>query len=287
MQIFEITAKKPIQEAGWFSKATIGALGDKLAAYNAQQAGLSMPNDSAGGSAYGDMRAKAAAAADPLIDQMAANEMANWNQTLSNAMKSAGVNAPGALPPATRRAISNSFMARVFQYFLEGKLGDNLNDFPEMVDKKSRSEANTLLTKLNTAVRGILNYYSPATTPEGQFQQWQALSKATYDMRSLMQFNPASGSQTRRMQAMPAIVVGPGTAGSVKIGGTTLNTSPQQTIIAQLIRKIQGSPTAAAPVVSIDRRGDVALDNMLLSPADAVQAELIKIIKSEIQKANP
>jgi len=286
MQIFEITAKKLTQEA-INPGAAIGALGAKLAAYNAQQAGLSMPNDSAGGSAYGDMRAKAAAAADPLINQMAADEMANWNRTLTNAMQSSGVNRPGALPPATRRAISNSFMARVFQYFLEGKLGDNLNDFPEMVDKRSRSEANTLLTKLNSAVRGILNFYSPPTTPEGQFQQWKDLSKATYDMRSLIQFNPASSSQTRRMQVMPPIVVGPGTTGSVKIGRTTLNTSPQQTIIAQLIRKIQGSPTAAAPVVSIDRRGDVALNNMLLSPADAVQAELIKIIKSEIQKANP
>jgi hypothetical protein len=286
MQIFEITARNAIQEA-INPGAVIGALGSKLAAYNAQQAGLSMPNDSSGGGAYGDMRAKAAAAADPLINQMAADEMAGWNQSLSNAMKSAGVTTPGALPPATRRAIANSFMARVFQYFLEGKLGDDLTDFPEMVDKRSRSEANTLLTKLNSAVRGILNFYSPPTTAEGQFQQWQALSKATYDMRSLMQFNPASGSQTRRMQVMPAIVVGPGTAGSVKIGRTTLNTSPQQTIIAQLIRKIQGSPTAAAPVVNMDRRGDVTINGMLLSPTDPTQAELIKIIKSEIQKSNP
>ena len=287
MQIFEITARKTIQEAGWFSKAAIGALGDKLAAYNAQQAGLSMPNDSAGSSAYGDMRARAAAAADPLIDQMAANEMANWNQTLSNAMKSTGVNTPGALPPATRRAISNSFMARVFQYFLEGKLGDNLNDFPEMVDKRSRSEANTLLTKLNSAVRGILNYYSPPTTPEGQFQQWKDLSKATYDMRSLMQFNPAASSQRQQMQVMPPIVVGPGTTGSVKIGRTTLNTTPLHTAVAALIRRIQGSPTAAAPVVNVDRMGDVAMNGMLLSPTDPTQAELIKIIKSEFQKLNP
>jgi len=287
MQIFEITTKNPIQEAGWFSRATIGALGDKLAAYNAQQAGLSMPNDSAGGSAYGDMRAKAAAAADPLINQMATDEMANWNQSLSNAMKSAGVGTPGQLPPATRRAISNSFMARVFQYFLEGKLGDNLNDFPEMVDKKSRSEANTLLTKLNSAVRGILNYYSPPTTPEGQFQQWKDLSKATYDMRSLMQFNPASGSQRQKIQAMPPIVIGPGTTGSVKIGRTTLNTTPLHTAVAALIRNIQGSPTAAAPVVNVDRRGDVAMNGMLLSPADPTQAELIKIIKSEIRGLAP
>jgi hypothetical protein len=287
MQIFEITAKKSIQEAGWFSSASIGALGDKLAAYNAQQAGLSMPNDSAGSGAYGDMRAKAAAAADPLINQMAANEMANWNQTLTNAMKSAGVNTPGSLPPATRRAISNSFMTRVFQYFLEGKLGDNLNDFPEMVDKRSRAEANTLLTKLNSAVRGILNYYSPPTTPEGQFQQWKDLSKATYDMRSLMQFNPAANSQRQQMQVMPPIVIGPGTTGSVKIGRTTLNTTPLHTAVAALIRKIQGSPTAAAPVVSVDRRGDVAMNGMLLSPGDPTQAELIKIIKSEFQKLNP
>jgi hypothetical protein len=86
---------------------------------------------------------------------------------------------------------------------------------------------------------------------------------------------------------MPPIVVGPGTTGSVKIGRTTLNTTPQQTIIAQLIRKIQGSPTAAAPVVNMDRKGDVTINGMLLSPADATQAELIKIIKSEIQKSNP
>ena len=286
MQIFEITAKS-IPGVRWFSKAAVGALGDKLAAYNFAQAGLTQPNDAAGSSAYGDMRAKAAAAADPLIDQMAANEMANWNQTLSNAMKSTGVNTPGALPPATRRAISNSFMARVFQYFLEGKLGDNLNDFPEMVDKRSRSEANTLLTKLNSAVRGILNYYSPPTTPEGQFQQWKDLSKATYDMRSLMQFNPASNSQRQQMQVMPPIVVGPGTTGSVKIGRTTLNTTPLHTAVAALIRKIQGSPTAAAPVINVDRRGDVAMNGMLLSPADPTQAELIKIVKSEFQKLNP
>ena len=84
MQIFEITAKKSMQEAV-NPGAVIGALGSKLAAYNAQQAGLSMPNDSAGGSAYGDMRAKAAAAADPLINQMAADELTNWNRTLTNA----------------------------------------------------------------------------------------------------------------------------------------------------------------------------------------------------------
>jgi hypothetical protein len=287
MQIFEITAKKPIQEAGWFSKAAIGALGDKLAAYNFAQAGLTQPGDAAGSSAYGDMRAKAAAAADPLINQMAANEMANWNQSLANAMKSAGVDKPGALPPATRRALSNSFMTRVFQYFLEGKLGDNLNDFPEMVDRRSRAEANTLLTKLNSAVRGILNYYSPPTTPEGQFQQWKDLSKSTYDMRSLMQFNPAASSQRQQMQVMPPIVVGPGTSGSVKIGRTTLNTTPLHTAVAALIRRIQGSPTAAAPVVNVDRRGDVAMNGMLLSPTDPTQAELIKIIKSEFQKLNP
>lgn len=286
MQIFEITAKKRIQEAGWFSGAAIGALGNKLAAYNAQQAGLSMPNDGSS-SAYGDLRAKAAAAADPLINQMAADEMANWNQTLSNAMKSAGVNTPAALPPRTRRALSNSFMTRVFQYFLEGKLGDDLTDFPEMVDKRSRSEANTLLTKLNSAIRGILNYYSPPATAAGQFQQWQDLSKATYDIRSLLQFNPAARSQRQRIQVMPVIVTGPGTSGSVKIGRTTLNTTPLQTAVAALIRKIQGSPLAAAPVVNVDRRGDVVLNGILLSPADPTQAELIKIIKSEIQKSNP
>ena len=86
---------------------------------------------------------------------------------------------------------------------------------------------------------------------------------------------------------MPPIVVGPGTAGSVKIGRTTLNSTPLHTAVAALIRKIQGSPTAAAPVVNVDRRGDVSMNGMLLSPADPTQDELIKIIKSEIQRLNP
>ena len=284
MQIFEITAKKSVQEA-INPGAVVGALGSRLAAYNAQAAGLSVPHDSA--SAYGDMRAQAAAAADPLINQMAADELARWNQSLANAMKSAGVNSPGSLPPATRRALTNSFFNRVFQYFLEGKLGDDLTVFPQLVDRRSKAEARTLLTKLNSAINSITNYYSPASTAAGQFQQWRDLSKATYDMRSLMQFNPAAGSQTQAITKMPDIVVGPGTSSSVKIGRTTLNSTPLHTAVAALIRKIQGSPTAPDPVVSVDRRGDVAINGMLLSPGDTTQAELIRIIKSEIRGLNP
>jgi hypothetical protein len=113
------------------------------------------------------------------------------------------------------------------------------------------------------------------------------LASMWFIVNQISTYQAQPNSQRQQMQVMPPIVMGPGTTGSVKIGRTTLNTSPQQTIIAQLIRKIQGSPTAAAPVVSIDRRGDVAINGMLLSPADPTQAELIKIIKSEIRGLAP
>lgn len=283
MQIFEITAKKSIQEAGWFSRATIGALGNKLAAYNAQTAGLSTPNDSA--RPYGNLRAQAAAAADPLINQMAADELTRWNQELRNAMKSTGAATPGALPIRTKVGLSDSFTNRVYSYFLDGQLGNDLTQFPKMVDKKSQSEANNLLAELQMAMRTIRNYNSPASTPEGQFQQWRNLSKITYDMRSLMQFNPAN-RPARSVQKMPVIELT--SAGLFKIGNTTLNTRvPVQKAIHDMFMSMMPSPTSPEPVVALSPSGDITVNGVVLRPADPEEAEAIKIIKSEIQRLNP
>jgi hypothetical protein len=288
MQIFEITARKPTQEA-INPGAVVGALGAKLAAYNAQQAGLSMPHDTATRSRtsnYDDARTKAAAAADPLINQMAADEMANWNRTLANAMKSTRVTTPGSLPPQVKQSLENSFMNRVYGYFLDNQLGDNPSQLPKYVDNNSQSEASILLSELNSSVLSILNFNSPASTPQGQFQQWRDLSKVTYDMRSLMQFNSANRQQAQ--QKMPVIVVGPGTAGSVKIGNTTLNTGTVHSGIAKIIRSFMPSPTSREPVISVDNAGNVMINGTQLNGAsDPIQDELIKIIKAEVQKLNP
>jgi hypothetical protein len=284
MQIFEITAKKSIQEAGWFSRATLGALGDKLDAYNFAQAGLTRPG--ASGNPYGDYRAKAAAAADPLINQMAADEMARWNQQLNSAMKSTGAKSLAALPVRTKVALSDSFMNRVYGYFLDNQVGSDLTQFPKMVDTKSQSEANTLLTQLQQATRAIRNYNSPASTPEGQFQQWRTLSKITYDMRSLMQFNPANRSVRAAPKQMPAIELTG--SGLFKIGNTTLNTRvPVQKAIHDLFMSMMPSPTSPEPVIALSPRGDIAVNGVILRPTDPEEAEAIKIIKSEIQRLNP
>ena len=280
MQIFEITAKKPIQEAGWFSKAAIGALGDKLANYNAQQAGLTRPEDTGG-----DRRAKAAAAADPLINQMAADELTRWNQTLINAMKSSGVDTPGALPPAVKQSLSDNFMSRVYGYFLDNKLGNDPAQLPKYVDNEAQSEASIQLSRLNSSVQSILNFNSPAATAQGQFQQWRNLSKVTYDIRSLMQFNSVN---KQAMQRMPKIVVGPGATGNVKIGNTTLNAGTVHSGIAKIIRSFMPSATSREPVINVDSAGNVTINGTQLNGAtDPVQDELIKIITAEVQKLNP
>jgi hypothetical protein len=285
MQIFEIAAKKPIQEA-INPGAVIGALGSKLAAYNAQQAGLSMPNDADSGSAYGDMRAKAAAAADPLINQMAADELANWNQSLSNAMKSSGARSPGALPPRVKQGLSNSFMNRVYGFFLDNQLGNDFSQFPRYVDNKSQSEASILLSELRSSIQSILNYNSPPSTPQGQFQQWRNLSKATYDMRSLMQFNSAKNRAPAAAKKMPIIMLDP--SGKFKIGSTTLNyRSPVHANIHSLMMSMMPTPTSTEPTIAMSPSGDVLLDGHLLDPRDPVEGELIKIIAAQIKKLNP
>jgi hypothetical protein len=284
MQIFEITAKKITQEA-INPGAVIGALGDRLDAYNFAQAGLTRPG--ASGNPYGNMRAKAAAAADPLINQMAADELANWNQLLNNAMKSTGAKSLAALPIRTKISLSDSFTNRVYSYFLDGQLGNDVTQFPKMVDIKSQAEANTLLSELQQAMRAIRNYNSPASTPEGQFQQWRNLSKITYDMRSLIQFNPVN-RPAAAPQKMPVIVVGPGPTGSVRIGNTTLNSATLHSGVAKVIRSFMPSATSPEPVVSVDGAGNVRVNGTRLNgAADPVQDELIKIITAEIKKLNP
>jgi hypothetical protein len=280
MQIFEITAKKPMQEAGWFSRATIGALGDKLDAYNFAQAGLTRPEDTGG-----NRRAKAAAAADPLINQMAADELTRWNQTLTNAMKSSGVDTPGALPPVVKQSLSDNFMSRVYGYFLDNKLGNDPAQLPKYVDNEAQSEASIQLSRLNSSIQAILNFNSPSSTAQGQFQQWRNLSKVTYDIRSLMQFNSVN---KQAMQRMPTIVVGPGATGSVKIGNTTLNTTPIHIAMAKIIRSFMPTPTSREPVINVDAAGDVIINGTRLNgAADPVQDELIKIITAELKKLNP
>jgi hypothetical protein len=141
------------------------------------------------------------------------------------------------------------------------------------------------MSKLLASIRAIRNYNSPAATPEGQFQQWRDLSKVTYDIRSLMQFNSAN-QQAR--QKMPVIVVGPGPKGSVKIGSITLNTTTLQSGAAQIIRSFMPTPTSREPVISVDRAGDVIINGTRLNgAADPYQEELIKIITAEFKKLNP
>jgi hypothetical protein len=138
---------------------------------------------------------------------------------------------------------------------------------------------------LNSSIQAILNFNSPSSTAQGQFQQWRNISKVTYDIRSLMQFNSVN---KQAMQRMPKIVVGPGATGSVKIGNTTLNTTPIHTAMAKIIRSFMPTPTSREPVINVDAAGDVIINGTRLNgAADPVQDELIKIIKSEIQKLNP
>lgn len=281
MKIFEVTYKKVTKEA-INPGAIAGALGQRLAAYNASLAGLKMP-DSSSSNAYGDLRSKAAAAAEPLIRQMAADELANWNRSLQAEMQAAGVTSLRLLPPQARQNMYTAFMNRVYNFFLDGRLGNDVSVFPKYVDRLSQSEAATLLSQLQAATRAILT--NTSTDPATQYQQWYNLSKVTYDMRSLMQFNPAK-SRAPGNQKMPTIHLDG--AGKFRIGGTTLDyTNPLHNNIHKLIMSMMPSASSAEPAITASPSGDIAIGGYRLSATDPVEKEAIKLISAEIKKLNP
>ena len=261
--------------------AIAGSLGNKLAAHNAASVGLSMP-DTGDNNAYGDQRAAAAKAAAPLISQQARQELAKWNQALTAALQQNGVASPAQLPTPAKQALARSLMNQVYTNFLQGKLGKEYRKLSELVDGKAAQEAAAQVAKLDNAIKAILNFNAPKSAPAAELQRWQDLSQASYDMRSLLEFQPKSREGSAGKQ-MPLISTSPG--GGFKIGNYSLN---MQDTTDKLIGKIIGDQTVNGklPAISINPQGRYQIGNHELTMPTGAEQKAVKLIKQQVDGAS-
>jgi hypothetical protein len=274
MQIREITLQ--------LNENALGAFGAGFA----QGAGINVP--SAGGTddegttltGYGDARQKAAAAAaKPLIAQMAKQEMQGWNVAIADMLKQEKVQSTAQLSPTAKMSLKRNLWNRLHKVFMQGKLGTNyVQSLPGSVDKRSQASATKMVNQLNAATQAIMNFRQPAKDAAQQLMQWTTLSQAAYDAMSLAQFNPAQRIGTAK--PMPKITPNPDN--SFNIGNTKVN--PLDPVGKQITQKLQAAQTensSQAPAI-VSAPDGIRIGNSKdpLDPRNPVDAKMIEMIQA-------
>lgn len=266
--------------------AVVSALGSRLQDKLAADAGLSGVPDTGDNNAYGDQRTAARAAAAPLINQQARQEMAKWNQAVAKAVQQAGIQVEpkvrkeqpltgmAQLPEATKQALQRSLMSQVYSNFLQSTLGQNYKQLPQWVDADAQKEAAAQIAKLDNAIKGILNFTAPVGDADTQMQLWQDLSQATYDMRSLLKFQPKEQDNARTPR------IARDATGVLYIGQTPIDTT---TKLGSEIEYAIDSETlnGILPKIKMTPTGAYMLGQQELDPTDSVEKAIIEIIKTQ------
>jgi len=274
MQICEITQQ--------LNENALGAFGAGFA----QGAGINMPStggtDNASGSAltgYGNARQKAAAAAaKPLIAQLAKQEMQGWNIAIADMLKQEKVQSTAQLSPTAKMTLKRNLWDRLHKVLMQGKLDANyVRSLPNSVDKRSQTAATNLVNQLNAATQAIMNFSQPAKDAAQQLTQWTTLSQAAYDAMSLTKFNPAQRSGPAKQ--MPKIKPNPDE--SFNIGNQKIN--PLDPVGKQITQKIQAAQAANSNRVPdiISAQDGIRIGNSLLDPRNPTDAKIIELIQSQ------
>ena len=266
--------------------AIVSALGSRLQDKLAADAGLSGVPDTGKNNAYGDQRAAAARAAAPLINQQAREEMSKWNQAVANAVQQAGIRVDptvrkqkpltgiAQLPAATKQALQRSLMSQVYSNFLQSSLGQNYKQLPQWVDAEAQQEAAAQIAKLDNTIKSILNFNAPVGGADAQMQLWQDLAQSTYDMRSLLKFQPKEKEDTRTPR------IARDANGVLYLGRTPIDTT---TKLGSEIEYAIDSETlnGVLPKITITPAGAYMLGQEELDPMDSVDSKIIEIIKTQ------
>lgn len=271
MQIHEITLLK---------ENALGAFGAGFA----QGAGINMPSadgldNSSTVTGYGDARQKAAAQqAQPLIAQLAKQEMQGWNMAIADMLKQEKVQSTAELSPTARITLKRNLWDRLHKVLMQGKLGTNyVQSLPSSVDKRSRPAATKMVNQLNAATQAVMNFKQPAKDAAQQLMQWTTLARNAYDAMSLAQFNPAQRSgQAKRM---PEIKPNPDK--SFNIGNQKIN--PLDPVGKEITQKIQAAQAANSNQVPniISAQDGIRIGNSLLDPRNPTDAKIIELIQSQ------
>jgi hypothetical protein len=185
---------------------------------------------------------QAAKMSEPVIQQQAERELANWNASILNLLKQNGVSSPAQLDRSTKQSLAKTLVNQLHKNFMQNKTGADYKTLPRLVDIAKQPEAQDAVKQIQTALNSILNFNAPAQDKQQQLAQWLALSRAAYNAMSLVQFHPSK--QTMKQTAVPDLKQNPD--GSYSIGGQKLN--PQDPVDAKIIQRInaQRTPTSGA-----------------------------------------
>lgn len=271
MQIHEITT---------LNENALGAFGAGFA----QGAGMSMPSadgtdNSDTVTGYGDARQKAAAQqAQPLIAQLAKQEMQAWNIAIADMLKQEKVQTAAQLSPTARITLKRNLWDRLHKVLMQGKLGTNyVQSLPSSVDKRSQPAATKMVNQLNAATQAIMNFKQPANDAAQQLMQWTTLAQNAYDAMSLTQFNPAQRSGPAKQ--MPKIAANPDK--SFNIGNQKINPlDPVGKEITQKIQTAQAANSNQVPVIASTPDG-FRIGKDTLDPRNPVDAKIIELIQSQ------
>jgi hypothetical protein len=177
---------------------------------------------------------------EPVIQQQAEKELANWNASILNLLKQNGVSSPAQLDRATKDSLARTLINQLHKNFMQQKLGTDYKTLPKMVDTSKQVDAQNIVKQIQASLNGILNFNAPAQDKKTQLSQWLALSRAAYGAMSLVQFSPSK--QNMKQTRVPELKQN--TDGTYSIGGNKLN--PNDPVDAKIIQKIQAQRVPGA-----------------------------------------
>lgn len=208
MQIFEITAKKQLNEVslGATAGAIGSAIGNKILTTAGQAAGLGGQDFATavtGGTpqtGYAGQQA-AAKAALPVIKQQAQAAQAAWKNQAAQMSKSAG----GTFTQINPVQKHDALVKFVNDHLMSGSVTDYRN-FPKNIDPKSFGGKGQLLAKQTVAnIDALINSIvsmDPASTPAAQqLAAWQQLAGMTYNATNQAAFQAGGSGSQRRVAA--------------------------------------------------------------------------------------
>jgi hypothetical protein len=267
MQIFEITARKPINEIDW--GATAKAVTNRLATNMAQKIGIDAPSiDAENPYAGADAQTKARKSAEPIILQQARQQAALWTKAIAPIIALQRAQKP--VPPAQLTTLRTNLMQQIHNNLLQGKLGNDFTELSNQVDQQYAPQAHSAVTRIERAIADIMDI-DPNKRPEIVQAEFHDLAQAAYDAMALKQF-------TSDTDQAPSIILN--TKGQWQIGNTSIDPSRSKNLglIADLIN-FEKQKSGRPPIITISPTGKYYIGKYELEPTDPVEGTLINIIK--------
>lgn len=248
MQIFEVTAKKQLNEVN--IGATVGAIGsaigNKILTTAGQAAGVGGQDFAAavtGGTPQTGWAGQQAAAkaAQPVIKQQALAAAQAWRSQAMQMAKAAGGNFTQINPVQKQQALKKF----VNDHLMSGRVTD-YEMLPSLVDPKSfggkgQQLAKQTVANIDAALNGILSMDPATTASNQQLKAWEQLAGMTYNATNQATFQAGYGGQTGGKQ--PARTADPKASALMSAMGLGMDDIAKLNAVMQQKGGFKGQPT--------------------------------------------